>query len=114
MAALNQAKIIKGLREITSGEPDRTFFFKFLKLYGFPRATIQKLEHNDPDRNIALREGDYGLTKQIFFREAKGQDPNEVLESLLNAPELERYKIRFFIVTDFERLVAYDLSLIHI
>ena len=34
MAALNQAKIIKGLREITSGEPDRTFFFKFLKLYG--------------------------------------------------------------------------------
>ena len=23
MAALNQAKIIKGLREITSGEPDR-------------------------------------------------------------------------------------------
>lgn len=108
MAALNQAKIIKGLREITSGEPDRTFFFKFLKLYGFPRTTIQKLEHNDPDRNIALREGDYGLTKQIFFREAKGQDPNEVLESLLNAPELERYKIRFFIVTDFERLVAYD------
>ena len=31
-----------------------------------------------------------------------------MLESLLNAPELERYKIRFFIVTDFERLVAYD------
>lgn len=40
MAALNQAKIIKGLREITSGEPDRTFFFKFLKLYGFPKFPL--------------------------------------------------------------------------
>lgn len=81
MAALNQAKIIKGLREITSGEPDRTFFFKFLKLYGFPRTTIQKLEHNDPDRNIALREGDYGLTKQIFSGRRRGRTLTRCLKA---------------------------------
>ena len=57
MAALNQAKIIKGLEEITAQGADR-FFFKFLKLYGFSKLTIQRLEQNDRVRNIGLREAD--------------------------------------------------------
>lgn len=69
MAALNQAKIIKGLEEITAQGADR-FFFKFLKLYGFSKLTIQKLEQNDRVRNIGLRDGDYGLAKQIYFCES--------------------------------------------
>lgn len=69
MAALNQAKIIKGLEEITAQGADR-FFFKFLKLYGFSKLTIQKLEQNDRVRNIGLRDGDYGLAKQIYFSES--------------------------------------------
>ena len=108
MAALNQAKIIKGLEEITAQGADR-FFFKFLKLYGFSKLTIQKLEQNDRVRNIGLRDGDYGLAKQIYFCESiPGGGMDERLEELIQNPVLLSHKVRFFLVTDYQRLIAYD------
>ena len=108
MAKLNTGKIIKGLEGLTAQAGSPSFFLGFLKAFGFPKSTIQKLESNDRTRNIGLQDGDIGLTKQIYFRQVTDQDPAEALEALLAAPELEKHRIRFFIVTDFKRLAAYD------
>lgn len=63
MAALNQGKIIKGLEQLTESPDPRNFFFDFLKVFGFSKTTIKRLQENDSSRNIAVAQGDYGLTK---------------------------------------------------
>lgn len=108
MAALNQAKIITGLEELTANLNKSTFFFEFLKVYGFSKSTIQKLEKNDRTRNIGLIPGDLGLTKQIYFRPILDGDVNVELENILKNPSIKQNKVRFVIVTDFKTLSAYD------
>ncbi len=60
MAALNHAKIIKGLENLTNNLNQNSFFFDFLKIFGFSQPTIQKLVKNDRSRNIGIQDGDYG------------------------------------------------------
>ncbi|MFU0841140.1 MAG: putative DNA methyltransferase YeeA [Burkholderia sp.] len=108
MATLNQAKIIKSLEKITEDLDKKTFFFDFLKAYGFPKTTIQRLQKNDSSRNIALEPGDYGLTKQIYFHPLDHGHLSKALKELINNDELKKQRVRFFIVTDFHDLVAYD------
>lgn len=109
MAALNQAKIIKGLENLTSNLDQDSFFFDFLKVFGFSQPTIQKLVKNDRSRNIGIQDGDYGLTKQIYFRSIKrNQSARTVLDELLKEPVIKTQKVRFVIVTNFKTLVAFD------
>lgn len=108
MAQLNQAKIIKGLEHLTESVQPETFFFDFLKLFGTPNATITALRNNNKSRNIALRPGDYGLTKKIYFRAIAEGDVSEALEALLKEEKLQQEKVRFFLVTDYTKLAAYD------
>lgn len=108
MAQLNQAKIIKGLEHLTESVQPETFFFDFLKLFGTPNATITALRNNNKSRNIALQPGDYGLTKKIYFRAIAEGDVSEALEALLKEEKLQQEKVRFFLVTDYTKLAAYD------
>lgn len=108
MTTINQAKIIKGLEQLSSKLDKTTFFFEFLKIYGFSKVTIQKLEQNDRTRNIGFNPGDYGLTKQVYFRSITDGDVNIELEKLLDHPSISQNKVRFVIVTDFNTLAAYD------
>lgn len=110
MAALNQAKIIKGLETLIASISPETFFFDFLKLYGIPNATIKKLSDPKSGRNVGIKEGDIGLTKQIYCRAIEAGDVDEELESLLREEVLQKQKIRFVVVTDFKHLAAYDFK----
>lgn len=109
MAALNQAKIIKGLENLTENLNQGSFFFDFLKVFGFSQPTIQKLVKNDRSRNIGIQDGDYGLTKQIYFRSIKrNKNARTELEELLKESVIKTQKVRFVIVTNFKTLVAFD------
>lgn len=109
MATLNQAKIIKGLENLTNNLNQNSFFFDFLKVFGFSQPTIQKLIKNDRSRNIGIQDGDYGLTKQIYFRSIKrNQNARTELDELLKESVIETQKVRFVIVTNFKTLVAFD------
>lgn len=109
MATLNQGNIIKGLENLTAKLNRDSFFFDFLKVFGFSRSTIQKLAKRDPNRNIAVQDNDYGLTKQVYFRSIKrNQSVRRELEELLKEPVIKSQKIRFIIVTNFKTLMAFD------
>lgn len=109
MAALNQAKIIKGLENLTKNLVQDSFFFDFLKVFGFSQPTIQKLAKNDRSRNIGIQDDDYGLTKQIYFRSIKrNQNARAELDELLKEAVIKTQKVRFVIVTNFKTLVAFD------
>lgn len=108
MAALNQAKIIKGLEAFTENLSRETFFLDFLSVYGTPKATVKALAAGNKSRNIAIAPGDVGLTKKIYCRTIESGDVGEALEALLHEASLKAHKIRFFVVTDFVKLAAYD------
>lgn len=109
MAALNQAKIIKGLENLSKNLDQDSFFFDFLKVFGFSQSTIQKLAKNDRSRNIGIQDDDYGLTKQIYFRSIKrNQNARAELDELLKETVIKTQKVRFVIVTNFKTLVAFD------
>ncbi len=108
MAALNQAKIIKGLEALTANLRKESFFLDFLSIYGTPKATLKAIAAGNKSRNIAMADGDVGLTKKIYCRALTSGDVGEALEALLHVEALKAHKIRFFVVTDFEKLAAYD------
>lgn len=109
MAKTDQGKIIKALEGLIANAPSaKAFPLSFLKAFGFANATLKRLEQNDRSRNIALLPGDIGLAKQIFIRTVQNEDPGSVLQTLVKDPSLVSAKIRFFLVTDFKRLAAYD------
>jgi len=80
------------------------FIKPFLRTYGIPNATL-----NRADRNIAIREGDFGIPVQCYFRAVKpGVDLFETLDALLTEPIIDRHRVRFVLVTDFWGVAAHD------
>lgn len=110
MVALNQGKIIKALEKLVS-EPTENFIFGFLKAYDISSATITRLKKNDPQRNVARASypGHTALTQQIWFAPVSNFDAIDPMADELEKNSLiERHKIRFIIVTDYETVVAID------
>ena len=109
MAKLNHAKIIKGFEELIKTTNGKDFFVGFLKTFGFPASTIRNVQDAKNGRNIATAEGDYGLAKNLYFRPVTdGQDVGQVAKELCKNPVMTKQKVRFVLVTDFKRFVAYD------
>lgn len=109
MATLNHSTIIKGFESLINERDGDGFFFAFLKVFKFATATIKRLKEPGNNRNVAPVPGDYALVKQIFFHPAKpGEDLQASLQRAVNDPALQKHRIRFFLTTDFENVVAYD------
>ena len=109
MAKLNHAKIIKGFEELIKTTNGKDFFVGFLKTFGFPASTIRNVQDAKNGRNIAIAEGDYGLAKNLYFRPVTdGKDVGQIAKELSKNPVMTKQKVRFVLVTDFKRFVAYD------
>lgn len=108
--AISQASIIKTLEQACGKIDPSEFIFSFLDAYGFPKSTITRLRNGGDSRNVG--EGnDIGLKKKLYFRVVpSGSDVSAEADSLKEADIIARNDIRFVIVTDFETLVAFDLS----
>lgn len=111
MAKLNHAKIIKGFETLIQTTNAKDFFVGFLKTFAFPASTIRNVQDPKNGRNIGLIEGDYGLAKNMYFRPvAVGQDVSLVARELSKDAVISKHKVRFILVTDFKRMVAYDVK----
>lgn len=109
MASLNHATIIKGFEKLAEDRDSENFFFDFLKVLKFSAATIKCLKMTNGNRNVAVYPGDFALAKKIYFHTAHaGEDLTAVLRGLVADERLEKQKIRFFLTTDFDSVVAYD------
>ena len=109
MAPLNHSIIIKGFEKLAADRNPNDFFFDFLKALKFPAATIKRLREPGNNRNVAIMQEDFALEKQIYFHKARpGEDLKHTLHSIVEDPQLINRKIRFFVTTDYENVVAYD------
>ena len=108
MKNLNHAKVIQAVEKAVQGKREE-FVFEFLKAYGVPAATIKRLRMGDRTRNLAQKEGDLALTRELYFRAVNaGEDLAGNVEELQASPIFINNRIRFILVTDFSSLLAYD------
>ncbi len=100
-----------GLEEAVTG-PDDEFIYRFLDIYGFPRATVTQLKQGTGNRNAATEPGAVALKRKIYFLPvAPGDDIHATHEALLKSGRLEKHDIRFTLVTDFKTVLGYDRRL---
>ena len=102
--------IEKTLAEITQQHKHSDFIYDFLRAYGTPQSTITKLRQ----KNVVLEGIDniVELKQKVYFISvAEGNDLPSILEHIKKEPATFKHRPRFLIVTDFNRLCAWDCKL---
>jgi len=108
--AITQARIIESMEQACSNVAPSEFIFAFLDAYGFSKNTISRLRKGDDTRNVATG-NDIAVKKKIYFSPVSvGSDIYAVADQLKVSNIVFRNDIRFVIVTDFTRVVAFDLA----
>lgn len=85
---------------------NETFVFDLLLAFGFPNATIKRLQNSEHNQLLFL--GELALRKHLFFRVSTADELYSTLETLLSDPRVAKHSPRFIIVTDFNQLLALD------
>ena len=109
--AINPTKLFDGLAKLVQSEDKANFIYGFLRLFDTPKATITKLQNQTPGTNVADVPllGEIALSRKLYFKPADpGSDIYDILQTLKQSPSAGKNKIRFFIVTDFQNIAAYD------
>ena len=108
--AITQARIIESMEQACSIVAPSEFIFAFLDAYGFSKSTISRLRKGDDTRNVATG-NDIAVKKKIYFSPVSaGSDVEAVADKLKVSDVVAKNDIRFVIITDFTRVVAFDLA----
>ncbi|HEM7578079.1 TPA: class I SAM-dependent DNA methyltransferase, partial [Serratia marcescens] len=106
--AVNQAKIFEQLEHLTKELDPDEFIYGFMTAFSFPKATITQVRQGS-SRNIAKEAGHVGLKNKLYFQGATVKDDlDDLLDEHIANPAMAKNKIRFIIVTDFVRFLAWD------
>lgn len=107
--AVNQAKIFEQL-ELLTRELDRDeFIYGFMTAFEFPKNTIT-LVRQGTNRNVTKEVGHVALKNKLYYQSASaGEDLDAILEQRIADPAIAKHKIRFVLVTDFVRFLAWDI-----
>ena len=111
--AINPTKLFDGLAKLVQSEDKANFIYGFLRLFDTPKATITKLQNQTPGTNVADMplHGEIALSRKLYFKPvAPDADIYDVLQDLKQSATADKNKIRFFIVTDFQNIAAYDIQ----
>ncbi|MBL0632769.1 class I SAM-dependent DNA methyltransferase [Aeromonas veronii] len=107
--AVNQAKIFEQLEQLTQELDVDEFIYSFLTVFGFPKATVSRICNGDDPRNLAKEAGHVALKNKLYFQPTvERADLNALLDARLSDPAIAKHKIRFVLVTDFIRFLAWD------
>ncbi len=107
--AVNQAKIFEQLEQLTQELDGDKFIYSFLTVFGFPKATISRIRNGNDSRNLAKEAGHVALKNKLYFQPtAEKADLHALLDARLSDPAIAKHKIRFVLVTDFIRFLAWD------
>ena len=83
-----------------------TFIFDLLLAFGFPNATIKRLQNSEHNQLLFL--GELALRKHLLFKVSTADELYSTLETLSSDPRVAKHSPRFIIVTDFNQLLALD------
>ena len=106
--AVNQAKIFEKLEQLTRELDRDEFIYSFMAAFDFPKATITQVRQGS-SRNVAKETGHVGLKNKFYFQSVNDkEDLDEAFELRIVDPLIAKNKIRFVLITDYVRFIAWD------
>ena len=100
--------IEKNLKSLSDNFNKKTFIYDFLTAYELPKSSIDRLKKGDYNKsNIP---GELIWNKKIYFKSLiNNNDVHYAIDELSKHELIQKYNIRFIIVTDFKTFLAKDL-----
>jgi hypothetical protein len=103
---MNIGQIEENLSNLVKNFSKENFIYELLLAYGLPKTTITLLKKGK--HNLAKKSGQIILKKKLFFQESANQDLHALIDSIQKDEATHRHNPRFFIVTDYENILAID------
>lgn len=106
--AVNQAKIFEHLEQLVATPEQNEFIYGFLTAFEFPKATLSLIRQGGA-RNVAKETGHVALKNKLYYQPvADGDDIESVFEQRIVDAAMVKNKIRFILMTNFVRFLAWD------
>jgi hypothetical protein len=106
--AVNQAKIFEHLEQIGASPDQNEFIYGFLTAFEFPKATLSLIRQGGA-RNVAKEQGHVGLKNKLYYQPvADSDDIESAFEQRIADTAVAKNKIRFVLMTNFVRFLAWD------
>ena len=100
-------RIEKSLKKIQENINKDNFIYDFLEAYEHPKSSIKRLK--DGDYNLSKKTNEVIWKKKIYFYSVnKNEDIHEIIDNISKNEIVEKNKIRFIIVTDFNEFLSID------
>ncbi len=109
MAKQNTTQIYKNLEKLVEPISNDDFVYGLLAAYGESKSNITKLKNGT--MNKATAEGQVIRANKILFQSTTSDLLFTTMEALRSDKKNMRHKPRFFVVTDYKSLLAYDTKL---
>lgn len=106
--AVNQAKIFEHLEQLVENHEQDEFIYGFLTAFEFPKATLSQIRQGGA-RNVAKEPGHVALKNKLYYQPVADTDDLEsAFEQRITDSAVAKNKIRFVLVTNFVRFLAWD------
>lgn len=106
--AVNQAKIFEHLEQLVENPEQDEFIYGFLTAFEFPKATLSLIRQGGA-RNVAKEPGHVGLKNKLYYQPvADSDDIESVFDQRIADTAIAKNKIRFVLMTNFVRVLAWD------
>lgn len=103
---MNIAQIEINLQKLIKSFSATTFIYDLLLAYGFPKASIKRLQQGG--LNLSKVNGEIDWKKKLFFKEVETEELYTIIDAIKSSKNATKHDPRFVIVTDYTRLLAID------
>lgn len=103
---MNSTQIENNLQKLTKSFNQFTFIYDLLLAYGFPKASIKRLQTGG--LNLSKVNGEIDWKKKLFFKEVESEELYTIIDAIKSSATATKHDPRFVIVTDYKRLLAID------
>lgn len=102
-----EQNIDKLISDFTSGNVKRTdFIYELLLSYGHRKQSVTRLRSGE--RNLSEKDNEVIWRRHLYFRTVDSNVLHAEIDQIRSEKVIERYKLRFIIVTNFNQLLAID------
>lgn len=106
--AVNQAKIFEHLEQLVENPEQDEFIYGFLTAFEFPKSTLSQIRQGGT-RNVAKEPGHVALKNKLYYQPvADNDDLESAFDQRIADAAVAKNKIRFVLVTNFVRFLAWD------
>jgi hypothetical protein len=103
---MNIGQIEENVQTVAANVSRDTFIYDLLVAYGLPKASITRLQQGS--YNLLKSDGEILWKKKLYFRAVYEEDLHGFIDTRRKDAKLLKHSPRFFVVTDFTTLLAYD------